>query len=106
MFNTLIRWGVMGFLGWCVYLSLAALAGKVTAASVVVQFFGNVTISKALAYALGGGGIIYATYERGLRRRTIAHLNKRIKKLEAAKDPDRSSSKLTKRGETRQTDRE
>jgi len=103
VFNTFIRWGVMGFLGWCVYLSLAALAGKVTAASVVVQFLGNVTISKALAYALGGGGIIYGTYERGLRRRTIAHLNSRIKKLEAAKDPDRSSSKLTKRGETPRT---
>lgn len=106
VFNTAIRWGVMGFLGWCVYLSLAALAGKVTAASVVVQFLGNVTISKALAYALGGGAIIYATRERSLRRRTIEHLHKRIKQLEAAKDPNRSSSRLTRRGETRLKDRE
>jgi hypothetical protein len=106
VFNTAIRWGVVGFLGWCVYLSLAALAGKYTMASVAVQFLGNVTISKALAYALGGGGIIYATRERSLRRRTIEELQNRIKKLEAAKDRNRSSSKLTKRGETRPQDRE
>ncbi|MDO8304072.1 MAG: hypothetical protein Q7T18_12620, partial [Sedimentisphaerales bacterium] len=50
-------------------------------------------------------GIIYGDVERILRKKTIERLEDRIKKFELEKDPNRSTSMLTTRGETRPEDK-
>jgi hypothetical protein len=102
--NTLIRWaGIVGIV-YCIYLSINALAGRQTIANIAVNFLGSLTVSKSVAYILGGGGVIYGVAERKLRQRTIKRLQGRIQQLETARDPKRTSSRLTERGETNPSD--
>lgn len=104
--NSAIRWGVVGFLGYCGYLSINVLAGKITSANILVSFLGNLTVSKWVAYIVGGGCLIYGIRERKLRRSTVKRLQARNQKFEAALDPKRTSSFLTERGETHPRDKE
>jgi hypothetical protein len=106
VFNNLIRFGALCFLAYCTYLTIAALAGKETDASIGISFLGNITVSQSFAYIFGAGGVVYGFRERALRQRTIERLQRRVQELEAAQDPSRTSSKLTPRGETRPQDRE
>jgi hypothetical protein len=104
--NNLTRCGMVVLIARYMYLSTEVLAGRTTSASIVMTFLASVTVSKALAYILGTSGIVYGVGERKLRQRTVKRLQSRITKLEAAKDPKRTSSKLTPKGETRPQDRE
>lgn len=106
VFNNLIRFAALCVLAYFVYASVAVLAGKQTDASIGVSFFGNLTVSQSLAYIFGGGGLVYGFRERALRQKTIKRLQGRIQELEAAKDPARTSSKLTPKGDTHPRDRE
>lgn len=102
----LFKWGCFAYLGYCGYRSVAALAGTSTAADIVVAFIGEVKSGgKGLAWLLGALGILYGLLERGLRRKTIDRLGSRVKELEAAIDPRRTSSGLTTTGETHPEDR-
>lgn len=78
--------------------------GKHTFADVGVRFLADVRIGNALSYAVGAGGIAYGARQRKLRGDTIQKMGDRIKELETAIDPNRSSSGLTKRGHTRPED--
>ena len=98
--NNLIKWGGLSFLGYCFYLSIAALAGKSTMADIGINFLGQVTVSETLAWVMGGSGIGYGYYQRKLRRDVIEQSSETIKKREQEKDPGRSSSQLTPRGTT------
>jgi hypothetical protein len=99
-YNTTVRWGVLGFLGWCVVLCIRALSGQTTVAQFLVTLLGNVTISKWAAYALTGCSVGYGWREHKLRLKVNETLGDRNSKLEKQVDPQRSSSKLTRRGET------
>lgn len=100
----MIRWGALVLIFRYGYLSISALAGKATLASIGVEFLGNLTISQTLAYVLGAGGVLYGIGERGLRRRTVKRLGPQRKALEASIDPKRTSSNLTEKGETNPED--
>ena len=95
-----MKYGCLGFLGWCGYLSIASLAGKHTIADIVISFLGNITVSKGVAYIFGAGGTAYGVYQRKLRRDFIERHSARDRELELQHDPSRSSSHLTPRGET------
>jgi hypothetical protein len=58
------------------------------------------TISKWLAYAFGGGGLLYGLNERRLRRNAVRRLAPGRVQYEQGLDPGRSSSGLTQTGET------
>lgn len=103
--NNLIRWaGTVAIAGF-VYMSIASLAGQTTNADIGVTVIGNIKLSEVFAFLFGGGGIVYGLRQRALRKSTIERLQDRIKKLEAARDPNRTSSGLTSRGDTHPYDR-
>lgn len=103
--TTSIKYGVLAFGLYMAYLSILALSGKHTDAMFALSVFGNITISKALAYVFGGGGIIYGGFQQRARKRMVERLGPRVKELETGIDPARSSSELTPRGENQPKDR-
>lgn len=104
--NTLIRYGSYVLIAMFTYLSIASLAGQETKASVVINFLGSLTVSQWAAWAIAGGSTVIAVRERKLRKDNTATLTQRTEKLEKARDPKRSSSKLTRRGDTHPRDKE
>jgi hypothetical protein len=98
--KTAIKYGALVLVFRYLYLMVLALSGKTTFASIVISFIGNLTVSKALAYIFGGGGVLYGLGERHVRRKAVKRHGNRIKHLESLIDPNRSSSNLTETGET------
>jgi hypothetical protein len=100
----LIRYGFLAIVAFFAYRAVNILAGQHTFADLGVKIFADVRIGNAIGYAVGGGGIAYGARQRKLRGDTIQKMGKRIKELETAVDPNRSSSGLTERGHTRPED--
>lgn len=104
IFNNLIRYGALVLIFRYGYLSIDSLSGKTTLASVGINFLANITVSQAVAYILGAGGLTYGAVEHGLRKKTIKRFKNRIPKLEAKIDSGRTSSRLNAKGETHPRD--
>jgi hypothetical protein len=88
-----------------IYRCVDTLAGRATEANIILKFLGDLNVSNALAYILGGGGIVYGMNERRLKKRTIKRLEDRIHLYEQQIDPGRSSSRLGTDGDTNPNDR-
>ena len=105
-----------GLLGvtYITYLSVGEIAGMNTNANILLsvnasffpKFFSDKLslVAGALMTVFGIGGILYGVWERSLRMATVSHLQGRIKVSEKKIDPNRSSSMLTSKGETRPED--
>jgi hypothetical protein len=100
-----IKFGAIAFIAWCGKEAITSLAGSTTEASILISFLSKVEISEALAWIFGIGSIGYGYSQRKLKGQTVERLQSRITMLESKIDPDRSSSNLTKRGETNPKDR-
>ena len=105
IFVTTIKWGVVLGIAYFAYLSVEALAGKTTFAKIGLSLLGDIKISEAIAYVLGGGGIFYGWRQRQLRKKRIAELSEHSEGLEKLLDKRRTSSKLPPTGETRDEDK-
>lgn len=103
--NNLIKWAGLVAIFYIAYLSIVALSGKYTVADIGINILANVTISQALAWIFGTGGILYGVRQRLLRRKNVERLQQRIKDLEKGYDPRRTSSGLTTRGDTHPGDK-
>jgi hypothetical protein len=103
--NNLIRWGGIVLIVRYIYLGIDTLSGKSTLADIGVEFLTDINISITIAWLAGIGGLAYGYKQRMLRKDTIERLVGRIQELEGTFDPNRTSSKLTKRGDTRPEDR-
>lgn len=101
----LIKWGVIAFVTYYVYLSIISISGKNTSADIAISVLFELELLSKLMGAVGVGGIIYGFLQRKLRKDTIERLQSRITELEKEVDKNRSSSNLTKRGDTRPEDR-
>ena len=101
---SLIRWVAIVLIARYGYLSIASLAGQNTLADIGINLLSNIKVSVALAGAAGVGGLIYGERQRKLRKNTVERLQGRIRELETEIDPNRSSSNLTHRGDTRPED--
>lgn len=104
----------------CFYLSdsaIEALAGKLTMADFGLTLNGDLCKIDC-KWALGAGvaiavigvlagvfGIIYGKWQREMRQDVIESKSQRIQDLERLLDPSRSSSGLTRRGNTRKEDK-
>jgi hypothetical protein len=99
-----IKYGGYVWMAYYAYLSIDALAGNVTFASIVIDVLGSTGISVALGWLFGVVGITYGLFQRKLRKDVVERLAGRIKKYEMEKDKRRSSSRLTERGDTRPED--
>jgi hypothetical protein len=81
-----------------------ALAGASTFADIGIRLLANIRFSEALAWTGCVGGSIYGLKERRLRHQVNEKLGTRVSELEAEIDANRSSSKLTRSGQTHPRD--
>jgi len=94
-----IRFGVVGFVFYCVGDAVKTLAGQTTIAEIFVKLLGNQGFSNTLAWLFGAGGIGYGYRERRLRHRDTKRLAERVRGYELSVDPGRRSSKLESQGD-------
>lgn len=102
--QTAIPWLGMTAIAGFLYLSVDSLAGKHTFADIGMAILSDIKISEMVAYILGGGGVLYGIKYRRLKGDNVQRTADRIAELEKRLDPNRSSSRLTSRGETRPGD--
>ncbi len=102
---SLIRWGAIIAISRYAYLAIDSLSGKNTLADIGVNFLTDIKVSVAIAWGAGVGGMVYGASQRKLRKDTVERLQGRVQELESEIDPSRSSSNLTRRGDTRLEDR-
>ena len=95
-----IRSGTLLFCIVVVASAIKAFAGQHTFADLGFKFFADAKISDGIFAVFGGSGVAYGYKQRKLRRDTIETMGPRAKENELAKDPRRSSSRLTARGTT------
>jgi hypothetical protein len=91
----------------CVFVlgkAVESLAGRTTLADIGIGLFGEFKIERIVSLSVTGGSIVYGMYERKLRHDKTEYLQGRIRELEKALDPGRTSSKLSKRGTPRPED--
>jgi len=80
--------------------AIESLSGKETDANIIVSLLGKIEISVVLSWVVGAAGVVYGRSQMKLRKATIERLHGRIKSLEEGIDPGRTTSKLTKSGDT------
>ena len=105
-----IKWGGGVIMTYFLYLIIKELAGKNTWADIDVNFLGKKTIlifiiGSMLFLIFGIGGLLYGRHQSKLRKDTVEQLGGRVRDFETEADPKRSSSNLTKRGDTRLEDK-
>jgi hypothetical protein len=99
---------VVRTIGWiaAIYFGrdiVIALAGRETLVSLYVSFLSDIKV--VVSFALAGFAGLWAIVERRLRYRKVEQLHGRIKDLESAIDPNRTSSHLTPKGKTNPKDK-
>jgi hypothetical protein len=102
--NNIIKWAGISIIAYFTYRSIDRLAGETTVADIGLRLIGNLKLSDAVAWILGGGGALYGLGERRLRRKAIERFARKQRKLEQGIDPQRMSSGLTESGETHPED--
>jgi hypothetical protein len=100
MFRTTVRTLGGVVIAFWVYKTAAVLAGHSTDASFFLGVLSDIKVSQGLLAAFGLGGLSYGARQRHLRKKNIERLEGRLRELEQMVDPGRSSSLLTRRGET------
>jgi len=106
----LIRWLGYCFIAVMVFFSIRVLAGKVTIADIkfiaegIYECDGISTTTVISAILFGISGIMFGLRQRKLRCDTIERLHPYQLKWEKHMDNNRTSSTLTKRGDTRPED--
>jgi hypothetical protein len=105
LFRLVVIWVGICVLGYWTKEAIIALAGQST--SVVVQAGLKIIsdVSFTISYMVSAGCTTWAVAERKIRQKRVRELHVRIKELETAIDPNRSSSKLTVEGKTNPRDR-
>lgn len=98
--RTFIRFGTIAFCAYMAKEALVALAGKVTTANILVEFLSSISVNVAIAWTLAVFGVGYGVLERRMRKRAVRHLAERKAALELRLDPKRSTSGLTRTGDT------
>lgn len=101
----LLRYGTIVVLGYWALQGIRAIAGSSTDANIAVELLANFGVSVTLAWTVALSGGAYGLFQRHLRRNTVERLQGRIRELESIIDPQRTSSELTQRGDTRPEDK-
>lgn len=104
----LSKWLPITVISYFGYLSIAALAGKSTLAAFGLYLVADLKVNTVLSHlamaAFGLGGTSYGYAQRKLKQRNIERMSRKNEELEQRLDPNRSSSRLTKKGLTRPED--
>jgi hypothetical protein len=99
-----MKWGSLVYIFYLLVPVAMAMAGKETSANFSLSLIANEHFVALLGILFGTGGIIYGRRQSKLRRDTIERFHPFQLKYELEKDPGRSSSKLTPRGDTQEED--
>lgn len=102
--NIIIIGLTAGWLGHEAARAFIAFAGKTSYASLTGSLIANLSVVWELSLTLSGISVTLYLRERKLHRDTRERLTARNTQLELRLDPNRSSSHLTPRGETRKED--
>lgn len=110
--NTLFKWtGAVLVARYAIAIPFQSLAGRVTIADVAIDVVARLKAEPSpgpwllvTPWILTVAAVLYAWRQRRLRRDVIERQQERIRRFEQARDPDRTSSTLTPRGDTRQED--
>lgn len=104
-FRTMLRCGLGLGAAYFASKGIEALAGSNTSLIIdtSMKFLANFTV--ILPAGIAAATSAWAVGERKLRQKKTGYLQDRIKQLEAGKDPDRTSSGLTRTGETNPKDK-
>ncbi|RMF14191.1 MAG: hypothetical protein D6761_09845 [Candidatus Dadabacteria bacterium] len=113
IWQTVVPWAGWVLISLFAWLSIRELAGHVTIANIKIlaqAMSGGESPCPAwylvvASVMLGLGGVWFGRRERRLRKDTIERLHPYQRLWEERSDPDRSSSNLTPRGDTRPEDR-
>lgn len=102
-----IKYGCLAFCALCGTISSYWLGGEATAkvAEAMIKAFSSDPVGRTSPWLVAGGGVLYGLLYRKLLRDHIEQSGGRFKGLEQFLDPNRSSSNLTKRGDTAPEDR-
>ncbi len=114
----LIKYGFLFGVSYFSYLSIDSLSGKITHADISMNATGSMSVESSstvkfftdcrtvgiLAIIFGVGGILYGRRQANLRRDVIEKFNPYKIAIEKKIDPERSTSKLLSRGDTRPED--
>jgi hypothetical protein len=105
--RTVVRGGYIFGAIWVAFSALETFAGLSTNVSVVLSLALSALFETKfiISITLAGSCAVWAAAERMLRYRGIERLQGRIKELETAIDPKRSTSGLTPRGMTNPRDK-
>lgn len=103
--RTLLKCALTAFAFWMAKDCIVALAGHNTTviANILVAVVGDFRLE--LAVVLTGFASLWALIERVIRQQTVKRLHRRISELELTLDPNRTTSHLTKKGQTNPRDR-
>jgi hypothetical protein len=102
--NTLVRWGGAVLIVYFFYRTVGVLAGRDTTADIGIRMLANVRLSEAVAWIFGLSGGLYGIRQKKMRTKVNEHLGGRVSDLEREIDAGRSSSKLTRSGQTQPGD--
>ena len=104
----LCKWIPLCVICYFAYLSIASLAGRSTLAQfglwIITDLKMNTAFSHIVTALFGAGGVPFGVRQRRLRRRNIERMASQLAEYETRLDPKRSSSRLTKKGQTRPED--
>ena len=105
----LSKWLPVCFIAFCFERAVESLAGRTTLANfglfLVADLKANTVVSHLVTLLFGVGGVSYGVRERRLREKNIERMSSQNTELEKLIDSNRSSSKLTRKGQTRPEDR-
>lgn len=111
LLSALFKYCTYCFTAFMLYLSIKSLSGLETVALFkgILKYEGNEPslieqIINALPLVIAVGSIYYGYRQRQLLSSALEQVDEHKKRLEEALDPNRSSSKLTGRGETHHAD--
>jgi len=93
---------------WGAYFAaevLIAWSGKKTEASLVFKYITSEENGYAAPWIVATIAVLYAIFERNLRKRKTQYFEKYILQLESKIDPERTSSQLLPTGETNPKDK-
>lgn len=118
--QTIVRYGCVLGVAYFAYLSIKSLAGKVTLADIQACFqfsqsdgdvkavkvgsYIKIFLAFILPWFLAIIAIGYGKNQKKLRGNAIQRLNGRIREFESSFDKNRSSSALSERGDTNESD--
>ena len=94
------KYGAWVLIAWFTSSAISSLAGETTVADIGLTVLGDFRISQGVPWVWAFAATAYGAWQRRVLKNTLERLTPRQIKLERMLDPRRSTSGLTKRGDS------